>query len=360
MNNSSIIDTIIDRSHFSDLNKIYKLVKQTIPDVSKKQIKHILDTRHKDRYMKDWQTKPYQVKIFSVAPNTYFHDILDNGANNNPRYYHIFIGTNNRYATAIPLETKSISSIIKSLQQFVNMNHPTKLTSDEEPAFKSAQVKKYLSDNSIDQHIVLDQIHSTLGIIDRFIRTLRDMNTPTTKSKRQSHDDKYKSFTEKRMAKLINIYNSTEHSSIKMTPGEMKNNVMYEMEYVDRMVSKQEEQQRIKDFIIKDKSIVRIILPKNNGITKKRYQVSNEYYTVEQRSGNIYTLMARDGTYIKKPRYQIILANTGNEAETIPGKWNGIIDEIISYDNKTNKYKVRFKTNDGSKYIDNIPASFIK
>ena len=103
MDNNSVINKIIDNSHFSDINKIYKLVKQTIPDITKKQIKKILDARHKDRYMKEWQTKPYQVKIFSAAPNTYFHDLLDNGVNNDPRYYHIFIRS---FSRKVPFSRK--------------------------------------------------------------------------------------------------------------------------------------------------------------------------------------------------------------------------------------------------------------
>ena len=40
---------------------------------------------------------------------------------------------------------------------------------------------------------------STLGMIDRFVITLRDMNTPKESSKCQSHDEKYRSFTVEKM-----------------------------------------------------------------------------------------------------------------------------------------------------------------
>ena len=54
--------------------------------------------------------------------------------------------------------------------------------------------------------IIPDKNYSALGIIDRFIRTLRDMNTPNEKSKSQSHENKYRVFSYSRMQKLIEIY----------------------------------------------------------------------------------------------------------------------------------------------------------
>ena len=61
--------------------------------------------------------------------------------------------------------------------------------------------------------IITEQRHSALGIIDRFIRTLRDMNIPTVKSEHQSTHEKYRDFTVKRMNKLLEIYNNTTHSA---------------------------------------------------------------------------------------------------------------------------------------------------
>ena len=69
--------------------------------------------------------------------------------------------------------------------------------------------------------IITEQRHSALGIIDRFIRTLRDMNIPTVKSEHQSTHEKYRDFSVKRMNKLLEIYNNTVHSSTNHTPAEM-------------------------------------------------------------------------------------------------------------------------------------------
>lgn len=82
-------------------------------------------------------------------------------------------------------------------------------------------------------HIITEQNHSALGIVDRFIRTLRDMNTPNEKTMKQSHDSKYKTFSLKRMNKLIEIYNNTYHRRIKFTPKEMFDDSELEYKYIE-------------------------------------------------------------------------------------------------------------------------------
>ena len=64
----------------------------------------------------------------------------------------------------------------------------------------------YLRFQDVLVQYIPDQNHSALGIIDRFIRTLRDMQGDNT------------SIKPKRMKQLIILYNNTYHSSIKMSP----------------------------------------------------------------------------------------------------------------------------------------------
>ena len=79
----------------------------------------------------------YFNKIYSTARNTWFHDLLDNGDGNEPRYWHVFVGVNTRYLDAFALNGKSNDDVKKSLTWFINKYHPEKITSDNEPAFTS-------------------------------------------------------------------------------------------------------------------------------------------------------------------------------------------------------------------------------
>jgi len=233
--------------------------------------------------------------------------VTSSGKNNAPRYWHIFIGTNNHYAVAYPLNSKSATDVRETLTKFIKEYHPVKLTSDEESAFIEKGNMKLLTDNKVLIHIITEQNHSALGIIDRFIRTLRDMNTPTQKSEKQSHDIKYKSITPKRMQKLLEIYNSSFHSRIGCSPIEMLNDPEKEKEYIFKQLELREKQEQIKDFHLKVGSFVRYIIPRTDGKKKKRYQYSHECYKIDEVKGNMYTLMAKDVTVMTSPRYRIIL-----------------------------------------------------
>ncbi|KAH0790307.1 Integrase core domain containing protein [Histomonas meleagridis] len=226
-------------------------------------------------------------------------------------------------------------------------------------------------------HIVTDKNHSTLGIIDRFIRTLRDMNTLSEKSKHESHDEKYTFITPKRMEKFLNTYNNTCHTAIRCTPNEMLKDPEKEKKYISKCLEAAENQHKIKDLILPVGAYVRYILPRHDGITKKRFQISRECYKIDERKGNMYTLIAQDGTVMSKPRFKLILCSSDGSkpsnikwASTIPGKWNGNVEKISSFNPKTNKYTVLFSVPGGKgstrsmsaseTYKDTIPASYLR
>lgn len=120
-----------------------------------------LTPRSKNIRIRKKQIKPFMIKIFSNSLNTWFHDLYDNSgrvlksertnnlSDHEPRYWHIFIGTNNRYAVALPLNDKKASSIHKTLSEFINKYHPSKLTSDEESAFLERNNIELLKSNNV-------------------------------------------------------------------------------------------------------------------------------------------------------------------------------------------------------------------
>lgn len=189
------------------------------------------------------------------------------------------------------------------------------------------------------------------------------MNIPTQKGEKQSHDKKYTTFTEKRMAKLLEIYNNSYHTRIMCTPQKMYNNPELEKEYIFQQEDLQEQQTKITDFKLKVGDFVRFIIPRANG-RKKRYQYSRECYKIVEVNGNMYTLSAKDGTVKNLPRFKIRKVHNMDNikwASTIPGKWNGVIKQILDYDSKKQKYHVIFDVpGSAEEYEDYIPASYLR
>ena len=345
------VNSIIDDLHFRTFNKVYDSVKKQIPTITKKQLRKIILNRNKDRHLKRKHVKPYQIKIYSPTLNCWFMDLIDNGANNLPRYWHVFIGVNNRYAVVNALNSKDAEDVRQSLLNFILQYHPVKLTSDQEPAFMEKQNLQMMDDMKVLLQTVPDSNHSTLGIIDRFIRTLRDMNRPTDNDNKQSDDKTFRHFNIETMINLVDLYNNTFHNSIGCTPKEMFDDKELEKEYIFKCMDKNEKQKKIKDFELKDGEHVRY-----------RYQVSNESYIIAGKEGNHYILQAKDGSTIIKPRFQLIVADPQKYklANTIDGSSKMVLKEILSFDQRRNRYKVKFLKPGGGEVISTVPVSFLR
>ena len=356
------VNEIVDGLRFRSFDKVYSSIKNELPNVTKKEVRKVLMMRKKDKRLRRNQVKPYQIKIFSRSLNTWFMDLLDNGKENEPRYWFIFIGTNNRYGVALPLNSKNAEDVRDALNEFINEFSPAKLTSDQEKAFMEKRNIELMKENNILLQTVPERNHSSLSLIDRFIRTLRDMNRVVDgEINKQSTDEEFKSFSIEKMDELIDIYNNTYHSAIKCTPKEMFDNEELEKEYIFNCMDKHEKQKRIEDFELKENEYVRYVIDKDP-LKKKRYNVSNESYKIVGKEGKHYILEAADGTTMIKPRFKLVRAdvNKYKQAKTIDGAWNGVLKEIISFDKRTNKYKVKFDDGNNGEYVDNIPVSYLR
>ena len=305
--------------------------------------------------------RPYMIHIFSPHTHCFQMNIMENGRDRDPKYYLVFIGVNNKYAVVYPLNSKGQTDVKAKIEEFINDYKPKKLTSDQEKSFTSKTVLQLLDDNKVILQTVPDSNHSTLGVIDRFIRTLRDMNRPRDISQKQSDDEAFKYFNQNKMAKLVKEYNNTIHSSTGCTPKQMFDDPELEKKYVIKCLKKQQKQKRIKDFELKPGTHVRYIIGRN-ALAKNRYRVTNESYLVVGKEGLHYVLEAKDGTTITKPRFQLIVADPRKYklANTIPGSNKGVLKAILQFHRQTNKYRVLFEYPDGSTSVDTIPVSYVR
>ena len=92
-----------------------------------------------------------------------------------------------------------------------------------------------------------------------------------------------------------------------------------------------------------------------------RHKVSVGSYKIDSIEGNNYVIIAKDGTTKKVPRYRLIPVEPSERiplADTME-EYNanrGVIEEILDYDDKKKKYKVKFTVPGSDSYTDYIPV----
>ena len=344
------INSYIDTLHFSSFKKVIDKVKRHFPNASNAEIRNAIKKRIHDKRIHRNTKRIYQVKVFSKFTGAWITDIYDNLAGNDPRYWQLFINVNCRFVEAYPLSNKTKDSINTVLRQFVNRYHPRKITSDEEPGLVANENLQYLKDNTCGLYIIQEQNHSALSLIDRFIRTLRDMNRPADGSNDCSTDDEFKYIDRNKMTSLLTLYNNTIHSSTGHTPYDMIRNQALEEDYIDKCIDGKMRQQEIADFKLQEGSLVRYYLD-DDAMTKKRSNISRETYKIESRAGNVYTIIALDGTTRDLPRWKLI--HVDPDEKYVLGKTLGTdkgVVERINREVSNNRVDVKWKMPDGSNY----------
>ena len=304
----------ISKSHFKSFQKIYPQTE----GLSKKEVMEEVKKKYHDRHLKLRQKRPYMLRIFDPVIGCYFHDLLQQTQDKPkgyPDYFHIFLESNSRYAFAYPIYSKDSKTAKETLDKFIADNNGkpvVKLTSDGEKGLSSNEFKHYCLSKGIYVRINNDKAHSSLGLIDRFIRTLRDMHQPQNRDDPEQRSEKMNNFSEEEMRSLIHEYNTTVHKTIGCTPKQMYENPKLEHEWIEKRLKFQAVQKNIEDFEIPIGSYVRYRMNDRDLVgRKRRSQFSVERYRVKKRIGNRYVLAPFNestGGFITKSRYELILA----------------------------------------------------
>ena len=259
--------------------------------------------------------------------DTFINDKSKDGLN-----YLMFININTRKAYCYSLKGKGAKEIAKALTKFIHeVPKIYSITSDQDASYLSNEVLQLMKDNKIIYTTTEDNNHNVLGIINRFMRTIRDM----------VGENRY--INEKEMNELINAYNNSPHKSLNYkAPNQMTKTD--EDNYV-----KNKAKNNPYDFKPNDR--VRIVQAKEP-FNKHRNKVSKEAYIVDSKAGNQFIIKSKDESIDKLPGYRLIKTQNKNIAETLKGGKRGIVDKIISYDIVKNKYTIKYS--EGTE--DVIPA----
>ena len=122
-----------------------------------------------------------------------------------------------KYAFVIPLKDKKGISIVNAFNKIIKQSNrkPSKIWVDQGGEFYNNVFEKWLSDNNIIMYSTYNEGKSV--VVERFIRTLKNKlyKHITATGKKVYYDV---------LDDVINKYNNTKHSTIKMKPIDVKDN----------------------------------------------------------------------------------------------------------------------------------------
>lgn len=286
--------------------------------------------------------KPEYLPVYGKETGCYQMDtFIQRGGIN----YLMIININTRKAYSYPLKNKGKKEVLNALNKFFDEVKDVKsITSDQDTAYLSWDVLEFLNEKGVKYYTTEDNNHNVLGIINRFMRTVRDMN--------ESMGNKG-NINEEQMKEIVDIYNNSPHKSINMNPNEM--NESEEKKYIEE--KKKETMEKEKDYDLNAGDRVRVVLEKNK-IGKNRSNLSQESYIVDSKIGKQYLIVAKNRSADKYPGYKLVKCSEKVPlAKTIKNNKRGIVEKIISYNEKTDKYKVFYE---GEKKPDIIPSKNLR
>ena len=285
------------------------------------------------------QIKNYQFKTYSRVPGGFIGDIFFNKSkfacllliNINTRKAYAYalnnvevnkvdpdsegsqikpIGEKNDYGNNVYTITysttnkKTTTNLINVFNQFLNdIDHEiTSLRFDNESAVKSKQFQTMLRNNGIKFIPVVEGSHTSLSLIDRLCRTIRDI----------SYNMGIKILTQNDINKVLNVYNNMYHSSLskmlgkKITPNEVNNSPELEQQIINYCIDYNKQLKVLHPEIeLQVGQICKVYQPFDK-FKKRRRLLKKDYYKIVNKTGNIYTVQnTRNNKKIDVPRYFI-------------------------------------------------------
>lgn len=256
--------------------------------------------------------------------------------NNNNGYKWILIAIDifTRKGYAEPIKNKSQNNITEAFNKLITNEKPSIVMSDKGSEFINKEFKDNLNNKEIGQQLAEVGDHHALGIIDRFIRTIKSMIFKSiTDNQNTKWIDKLNTY--------VNAYNNHPHRGIdEIKPNEAETDKNKE-KILNLNINKAQDTNEIQnDIQIGDKVRVKIMKTFQKGYEP---QYTEDVYTVIK--VNKISAILDDNKKYKLSQLQKvnnIIENTPNIKET----------NVINIAKKDKKSKITFKTNDIN--LDNI------
>ena len=191
---------------------------------------------------------------------------------------------------------------------------------DGEKAIQSRDFKKLLKDNNIKFIEAKTEAHTSLSLIDRLCRTIRDI---AFNLGYYDSDRKNKGILDQDMMNIIlNYYNNSRHETLTkvlfkaypelkytfkfISPTIINNSDELETKYVEECMKHNFYVISKPDFKLNQNDIVRITSEKNK-LGKKRSILDKDLFKITNQKGNIYELSnIKTNDKVYRPRFEII------------------------------------------------------
>ncbi len=202
---------------FGSIQETLKKAKEKDPTINRVDVqnwmtkqpnKQIRRYRGSNSYTAPFARFEYQIDIMDMIPLTKEPEVKIPKKKSEPRYALVVIDIFSKLANVVPMKNKDGESVLKALKEsFDKMGFPMSIYSDDDGAFKSV-VGEFFKDEGINHIITLTHAN----VVERFIRTMKNMIHDRVRFN--------KSAWTSALATALNKYNSSKHSSTKLTPKE--------------------------------------------------------------------------------------------------------------------------------------------
>ncbi len=285
------IPEIIEEHNYPTENNLRKIIKKQYPHITPADIDEFFNIEQQEQVLKK-KVKTKLGKIVANFPNERWNiDLLmmDKYKKYNTHKHILFaIDIFTRYVYAEPINSKTSADVIEAFQNILDKAKakPILIISDSERAFLSNDFSQLLDNNDIILQTVPIGDHNTLGVIDRFSLTFRNIiQRKFSRTKNMNWDKSLQSIIEK--------YNNTEHRGImNLKPkdaGNKVNTLELMLENQLKHIHNQELPHNIKNSLkIGDK--VRMNIGNKTFKKGSEPQFSNEVYTVDSVKGKKFSL----------------------------------------------------------------------
>ena len=293
-----IIEKYYMDNYYPNTDELYKLLKKDNISITKKEVKEFLDKKDEEQIQKiqnkdpkkaghivaSYQNQLWQIDIF----------ILDKYEKWNKKYKDMLcaIDVFSRSVYCVKMKNKEAETVVEAFQKMLKLAKPEMIVSDTDSAFTSNKFKLLIEHENISHVFVPIGDHNSLGVIDRFARTIKQRLTKIFLNKKSNNWIKY-------IDQLISKYNDTPHSAI----ADIKPNDAGDVDNT-AIIAEINHNKRLKNNTVTDLEIgdkVRINI-KGQFDKGTEPQFSNEVYTVDVVRGQ--TIYLTDGQ--KKKRHKLL------------------------------------------------------
>jgi len=273
-------------NNYPGAERLTKLVKQALPEVTKTDIKKYLSTHITSQLTAKPVRQQTNGHVVAFSPNEIWNmDIFDLSRyykdNDGYRYLLVCIDIFSRKAYVKPLKSKQPLDVEPAFMDIILKNQvkPRCIVSDREGAFLSKTFEKRMRMNNIILNINALGDHRALGIIDNFAKRIKTILS--------------KMFLEykntvwlKDINRIVSKYNDTEHEALEgLSPNEATK--PENIEKIHKLnLDKNEFNKTVSDLNIGDKVRKDILFNEKSIIKGTDPRWSDQVYIVEKVNGN--------------------------------------------------------------------------